>query len=131
MQISVIYFKSYLELMTLLEEDFCGVWRLGEHSLFRKNRKFMVGSNRERSEKSESTALETVRDMLQLDPHKQYDRGIDIPCVKARGKQFKTLPNMQDAKMGEALSDMRLYNEAFAFNAERLTKSIDSLFNPK
>ena len=90
-------------------------------------------SEKEASEKEvsevRSALLESVRDLLQLDPHKQYDeRGIDVPCVKAKGKHFKALSNMENSKKGVELNEMRLYNEAFAHSAERMSKSIDALF---
>ena len=152
---------------------------MNEHSLFRRNRKFVfpnsavakkesnekevsekeasekvmsekVVSEKEVSEKEasekevseeasekvnekvsevRSALLASMRDLLQLDPHKQYDeRGIDVPCVRAKGKHFKALSNMENAKKGVDLNEMRLYNEAFAHSAERMSKSVDALF---
>ena len=145
---------------------------MNEHSLFRRNRKFVFpnsavakkesnekevsekevsekevsekeASEKEASEKEvseekvseekvsevRSALLASMRDLLQLDPHKQYDeRGIDVPCVKAKGKHFKALSNMENAKKGVELNEMRLYNEAFAHSAERMSKSVDALF---
>lgn len=115
----VLGIKEYLNIMTCLEEDRCGSKRIETHALFhRTSKKHCSGPY----------AMNAIDGRIYLDPLKQYDGGLKVPCIKLKERQVKLRSGMEDQKRGVGLDLKALHIESVRNQTERVADLTSRIF---
>jgi len=87
----VLYFQQYLEIMTLLEEQFSGLKDIHEHKLF-------LSAARHHYVPSVDYSLDAIEKRIHPDLMEQYARPLDVPYKRSKGKKLITLKGMEEVE---------------------------------
>lgn len=92
-EVPVLYFRDTLELILVLEEQYCGFKEILQHKLFAP-----TGKNRRRNLPDVATNFETLSNKsAYTDVLAQYNHGIDVSPVKHNlGRRMITRPGYED-----------------------------------